>query len=77
MTAPYIVWIDDFGDHTHIPCATLVEAIERAKLVPPHQTRRVRVIGDGYDCDCDAEGYFECNDGLTEDERGLVEAAGF
>jgi hypothetical protein len=25
--------------------------------------------GDGYDADCDGDGFFECSDGLTEDER--------
>jgi hypothetical protein len=27
------------------------------------------LTGDGYDCDCDEDGYFSCSDGLTEEQR--------
>ena len=33
------------------------------------------LVGDGYDCDCDQDGYFMCSDGLTEAERDRIEYA--
>lgn len=75
MSAPYRVWIvSPWRDRT-IDCQTLGEAIAKA-MIEKHDLRsheRVRVIGDGYDCDSDQDGFFESSDGLTDDERELVE----
>lgn len=74
----YLVWVDWCGDHAHYAYDSVQEAIERAKLEAAKPgLKRVRVIGDSYDCDCDADGYYECNDGLSDEERELVEEAGF
>lgn len=34
-----------------------------------------RLVGEGYDADCDEDGFHEVSDGLTDDERERVEAA--
>lgn len=75
MSAPYYVWIDHAGDHRHIDCESLTEAIAVASRVPPKRYQVVTVCGDG------AEGGYgdygsQWWDGLSEDERERVEAAG-
>jgi hypothetical protein len=71
----YSVWIDYAGDHTYIDCDTLVEAIQRAQEVTPARYKRVHVIGDGAEGGYgdDGTGWW---DGLTNEERELVEEAG-
>ena len=41
------------------------------------QTERygASITGDGYDCDCDQDGFFCVDDGLSEDERERIEEA--
>ncbi len=33
-----------------------------------------RLVGEGYDADCDKDGFHEASDGLTDEERARVEA---
>ncbi len=33
-----------------------------------------RLVGEGYDADCDEDGFHEVSDGLTDDERERLEA---
>lgn len=72
MSAPFTVAYGYGDGHKKFP--TLPEAIAFAK------SRRndisVAIYGDDYDADCDAEGYFTCNDGLTDEERETLEEEG-
>ena len=79
MSAPYAVFIAYPGGHQReIPCATFGEALAKGKVAqsdaPAHS--QVSVIGDGYDVDCDGEGFFMSSDGLTDDERETLEEVG-
>lgn len=75
MSAPYRVLIDDFGDHRYLDCQTLDEAIKKALKVPTHGWRHVAVFGDGAEGGYGDDGT-QFHDGLTDDERELVEEAG-
>jgi len=54
---------------------TIAEAIEKAKGKQSHTTHVAIYGSDGYDCDCENGSYFVCNDGLTDEERELIEEA--
>lgn len=67
MKEPYLVnYADESGFVGEAPCVTLLGAIATAK------TKRVL----GYDTRVLGSNYSETKDGLTDDERELVEAAG-
>jgi hypothetical protein len=67
MSAPYRIQI---ADYTTEPIDNLAEAIETAR------ESGGRIIGDDYDCDFEDGQYFECSDGLTEEEREAIAGAG-
>jgi len=62
--------------------ATLDQAIIYSLTVSHAYPNRMhgcwpRIVNmDGYDCDCDQDGYFMCSDGLDDDERERIEMAG-
>ena len=76
----YKVWICSPSGDQYFDCSSFEEALQLG--IDARDTGRggsyasVRVIGDGYDCDCDQDGYYECSDGLTDDERERVEEVG-
>lgn len=75
MSAPYFVLVSvPSGHQLTIEAGTFDEALavrdaEEAKSGP----RDVRVYGESYDVDCDADGYFVADDGLTDAERDLLD----
>ena len=75
MSAPYKVWIDRGGDHEYIDCWTIEDAIAIGRAKAELTSWPVRVIGDsaegGYGDD--GSGFW---DGLTDDERGILEPLG-
>lgn len=75
MSTPYRVWrVSPWRDRTE-DAPSFGAAIVRAMWMQDdlRQHESVRVIGDGYDCDSDQDGYFESSDGLTDEERELLE----
>lgn len=77
MTATHHVLVAVPFDSFSLPANSFDEAVEKAvtEMQKPG-LRFVSVIGDDYDCDSDADGYFCCDDGLTEAERDVLEARG-
>jgi hypothetical protein len=75
MSAPYTISLVSPWRERDEPAPTFGAAIVRAMSMRQElvQHESVRVIGDGYDCDMDQDGYFESSDGLTDEERELLE----
>lgn len=75
MSAPYTVLIDHYGDHQHLDCATFDIALKVAKIADEKHPGRVYVHGDGAEGEYHPDGSRSWNDGLTDDERELVQEA--
>jgi hypothetical protein len=75
VSAPYSVMIDHYGDHEHFDCATLDIAIKVAMLANRNHPGRVYVHGDGAEGEYFPDGSRKWHDGLTPDEREMVDEA--
>lgn len=69
MSAPYSVAYGYGNGYRDF--ADLDDAIEFALT-----KRQATIHGDGYDCDLGPNGYYCCDDGLTDSEREKVEGVG-
>jgi hypothetical protein len=78
MSAPYSVCVSYPSGHQRtIGAPSFGEAAALAELerLKPG-LKMVSVYGDGYDVDCDDDGFFVLHDGLTDSEREALDARG-
>jgi hypothetical protein len=79
MPAPFFISAGDRAGPIDAPrgLPTIEAAVVAARAFrEAHPRAALAVYGDGYDCDCDEDGYFMNSDGLTDDEREQLEEAG-
>lgn len=79
MPAPFFVSAGDCAGPLEAPrdLPTIEAAIAAAReFRAKHPRAVVSIYGDGYDCDCDEDGFYMCNDGLDESERDAIEESG-
>ena len=78
MSAPYFVGVSYPSGHSReIKATTFEEVCDLAEIeLAKPGMKFVTVYGDGYDVDSDQDGFFCCDDGLTEAERDVLEARG-